>query len=222
MIKWRFRFVVLLAAVAVSVGSWAAPAGAAVGDFVERTVAYSAGGLNRITTGPDGNVWFTKAGANQIGRMTPAGVFSEFNIPTPDSSPIDITTGPDGALWFTEFTGRIGRITTSGQITEFPVFRQKPGTLPQGERIFLFGITGGPDGALWFIANCCAPDRLDSFIGRITTSGGITLYPVKKGTSPAVGITTGPDGNLWYAATNVPCNNKNRLCNSASRVASSG
>ena len=33
-----------------------------------------------------------------------------------------ITMGPDGALWFTETSAdRIGRITTDGQITEFPL-----------------------------------------------------------------------------------------------------
>ncbi len=32
-----------------------------------------------------------------------------------------ITTGPDGALWFTELIDQIGRITTAGVITEFPI-----------------------------------------------------------------------------------------------------
>jgi streptogramin lyase len=33
-----------------------------------------------------------------------------------------ITTGPDGALWFTEQNAsKIGRITTAGVITEFPL-----------------------------------------------------------------------------------------------------
>ena len=47
---------------------------------------------------------------------------TESTIPTANSNPIDITAGPDGALWFTEYGGnKIGRITTSGNITEFPL-----------------------------------------------------------------------------------------------------
>jgi streptogramin lyase len=47
-----------------------------------------------ITTGPDGALWFTEFGANQIGRITTAGVITEFPIPTAGSEPQGITTGP--------------------------------------------------------------------------------------------------------------------------------
>src|SRR6266496_6023730 len=64
-----------------------------------------------------------------------------FPIPTSDSSPHGITAGPDGNLWFTEYYGnQIGRITTSGTITEFP--------LPTG--IAPYEITTGEDGNVWF------------------------------------------------------------------------
>jgi virginiamycin B lyase len=36
--------------------------------------------------------------------------------------PAAMVAGPDGALWFTEIHGnQIGRITTSGQITEYAI-----------------------------------------------------------------------------------------------------
>ncbi len=64
-----------------------------------------------ITTGPDGNLWFTQFFAGQIGKVTTSGVFTEFPIPTANSGPLGITAGPDGNLWFTEQTSRqIGRI----------------------------------------------------------------------------------------------------------------
>lgn len=175
-------------------------ANAAVGDIIERRVpGTTTGGLNRVTTGPDGNIWFTDGGNNQIGRMTPAGVFTGFNLPTPNSGPVDITTGPDGALWFTEFEGKIGRITTSGQITEFPLL------LSPGVNRHPLGITNGPDGALWFITDCCDPaPGNNGKVGRITTAGAITLFSVQPGTAPAPGITTGLDGNLWYSASASP------------------
>jgi len=53
-----------------------------------------------------------------------------------------ITAGPYGAIWFTDTTNNaIGRITTSGTITEF--------TIPTGSSQ-PNGITVGPDGNLWF------------------------------------------------------------------------
>jgi len=35
--------------------------------------------------------------------------------------PSFIASGPDGNLWFTEPTGKIGRLTPAGALTEFPV-----------------------------------------------------------------------------------------------------
>jgi len=137
-----------------------------------------------ITSGPDGNLWFTERFGNNIGRITPAGVITEFPIPTGGSEPDGgITSGPDGNLWFTEGTGnRIGRITTAGVITEFLV--------PTGGS-FPIGITLGPDGNLWFA------EAFAIKIGRITTSGTITEYPIPGGGQP-LWITAGPDGNLWF------------------------
>ena len=43
-----------------------------------------------------------KTDGNKIGRITTAGAFTEYPIPTASSNPEGITAGPDGALWFTE------------------------------------------------------------------------------------------------------------------------
>jgi len=58
--------------------------------------ALSSGGLGRIAgvwaegiaSGPDGDIWFTEAGGNNIGHMTAAGVVTEYPIPTANSSPL--------------------------------------------------------------------------------------------------------------------------------------
>ena len=57
-----------------------------------------------ITAGPDGNLWFTEISATRSARITPAGVVTEFPIPTA-RAPRGITAGPDGNLWFAEFSG---------------------------------------------------------------------------------------------------------------------
>jgi virginiamycin B lyase len=50
--------------------------------------------------------------ANQIGRVTTYGVFTELPIPTAGSYPFGISAGPSGTLWFTEIDGNsIGAIT---------------------------------------------------------------------------------------------------------------
>ena len=107
-------------------------------------------------------------------------VVAEFPIPTNNSFPQGITAGPDGNLWFTELIGdKIGRITTTGSITEFAL----PAT-PNP-----FGIAPGPDGNLWFAENG-SPN-----VGRITTAGSISEFPVS---SRNLNIVAGPDGNMWF------------------------
>ena len=90
-----------------------------------------------MTAGPDGNLWFTETNGN-IGRITPAGVITEFQT---DVAPLsDITTGPDGNLWFIG-TSTVGRITPTGAITSYQA--QTVGGGPEY-------IITGPDGNLWF------------------------------------------------------------------------
>ena len=118
------------------------------------------------------------------------GMISEFPLPTPNNQLGDITAGPDGAVWFTEIipnaqngsvtiTGKIGRITPAGHISEFPL----------SSNSYARGITAGPDGNLWFTE----PGK----IGRITPAGHISEFPVPT-RSNLLGITAGPDGNLWF------------------------
>ncbi len=170
-----------------------------------------------ITAGPDGALWFVGV-PGKIGRITTAGVVTEFTVPdvapppessagTPATAPMwtSITAGPDGALWFTGVPGEIGRITTSGVVTEFPVPALAPP--PPGSTVppaTVNGIVAGPDGALWFAGE---PGE----IGRITTSGVVTEFPVPDappsagspaGTAGTVvtptSIAAGSDGALWF------------------------
>lgn len=81
---------------------------------------YAAPYPNRITTGPDRNLWVTMQGA--IGRMTTGGYFTEFLLPANSTGTGGIAAGPDGNLWFTETSsGKIGKISTAGFVTEYPI-----------------------------------------------------------------------------------------------------
>ena len=136
-----------------------------------------------VTLGPDGNLWFAQM-LDRIGRMTPAGVVTQFPTPTSGSQPQDIVAGPDGALWFTENgKNQIGRLTTDGSFTEYPI--PTASSSP-------FGIASGPDGALWFT------ESNTNKIGRVDTSGSFTEFPIPSTNSMPQFIASGPDGNLWF------------------------
>jgi virginiamycin B lyase len=91
-----------------------------------------------ITAGSDGNLWIAESGL--IAKVNTSGsILAEYSLPAP---PQGITEGPDGAVWFTDATNNaIGRITTSGTVTEFTI------TTPSASPL---GITVGPDGNIWF------------------------------------------------------------------------
>ena len=149
-----------------------------------------------ITAGPEGSLWFTESlfGFGEINRITPAGQIKR--VKQTAGAPTGITTGPDGNLWFSVMeeeilepsaAGRIGRLTPSGRLTEFPPIPSGP-TDANPE-----GITTGPDGNLWFA------DLTYARIGRITLSGQLVEFRVPSG-NVSGSITAGPDGNLWFSA----------------------
>jgi virginiamycin B lyase len=108
----------------------------------------------------------------------------DFNEYLVSGSATGIASGPDGALWFVDDVGNsIGRITTAGAITEFPIPTATSGPV---------AITAGPDGALWFT------EQGGNNIGRITTAGAITEFPIPTPTSFPNAIVAGPDGALWF------------------------
>ncbi len=159
-----------------------------------------AGAPTSVAVAPDGSVWFTELTTGTIGELSPGGVIVEHPLAgaTPggfgNAEPYSIVLGPDGALWFTEQAlGRIGRISPDGVLEEFAI--PGPPGIARGE----YGspapryITVGPDGALWFT------DGGDESIGRITTAGQISEYPIGTRTpsSPEGIVTVG--GELWFA-----------------------
>ena len=157
--------------------------------------------LSNITSGPDGNMWFiasTNSGNSvgaAIGRITMSGVVTLFRLPNYRGCcyyrPGDITAGPDGALWFTNFYTTdgpsIGRISTDGALTSYPVAGHPD------------HIAAGSDGALWF-TNCPSCPGGNGTIGsieRITVDGSITVFTSRLTGRPE-GIATAPNGTVWF------------------------
>ncbi len=120
-------------------------------------------GTSRITAGPDGALWFT-IDSGGIGRISTAGMVTEFSAGLAGTEPLGITTGPDGALWFTDFAqNRIGRITTSGAVSLYSA-GISAGAGPQA-------ITTGPDGNLWFT------EALGHRVGKVVINGATDTGP---------------------------------------------
>lgn len=146
-----------------------------------------------IAAGSDGNLWFTEFTIPaSIGKIATTGAsFTEFPF-SDHGEPFDIAAGPDGNLWFTQTIANIGRITTSGSISQFAI----PSCCPLTGANRGDGITTGPDGNLWFT------EINGNNIDRITTTGFVTQFPIPTANSNPFGITAGPDGNLWFTEIN--------------------
>jgi len=139
--------------------------------------------LRDIATGADGALWFNKW-CTGLSRITTQGVVTDY--PTM-SCPFGMVNGPDSALWFADMF-QVGRITSEGVITAFP--------LPQYSAQ---AIALGSDGALWFTAYRVSwPTATSPTIGRITTAGSITKFPLRADQGFAYLIASGPDGALWF------------------------
>jgi len=167
----------------------------------------------RITAGPDGNLYFIVFGAGSqqfgVGKITTGGFISYVSAFSTDAPNFEdyLTFGSDGNLWVTDTFGHnIFRIASNG-ITAFAV-----GTY-NGVQEAAYGITTGPDGQLWFTTFDA------NVLGRITTAGAITLYPTPS-CSPASACGSGGGivrraKAVWYT---LPGNHEDEDVVEASRL----
>jgi virginiamycin B lyase len=131
----------------------------------------------------DGSVWWTGKAGGVIGRLDPStGRMRVFPLPDRGSKPIYIAQGCNG-MYFTELAGsRIGRITTSGQITEWatPTAHAMPiAVAPHNCRIWFSEAMGHHFGVL-------DPQKPP-----------ITEYPLPKPDEQLAGLAFDRTGRLW-------------------------
>lgn len=142
-----------------------------------------------ICEGPDGNLWFTSAANNRIGRITTAGVITTYTSAS-FNFPVGICAGPDGNLWVASFGNQsIVKVNTSGTVLNTYT--------SVGNLGGVYGICAGPDGNLW--ATSSSSDK----ICKVTTAGVVTPYTDAALDGPN-GICAGPDGNLWFVCNDTP------------------
>lgn len=145
----------------------------------------------QITFDKDGNVWFTDARANAIGRLDPISAeIKMFPIPTKDSGPLGITMDKKGQVWFTEILGdRIGRLDTArGLMDEFLLDKNSGPAL----------ITSDSNGNIWFtLAYVGGIAMLEPEKVSAGTGNGITQYALDGFFSP-FGLAVSDD-TIWVS-----------------------
>lgn len=154
------------------VTSYAAPAGAIPSE---------------IAKGPDGNLWVTDS-SGAILQVTTAGAFTRYTAGlTTGASPQAIVAASDGNLYFTEpffstsRNDKVGRITTSGIITELGSLA--PNSYPNQLAI-------GKNGNLYFT------EYNTGNLGEVTIPG-LKISETPLGLTQGGGIVNGVDNNLW-------------------------
>jgi streptogramin lyase len=122
-------------------------------------------GPRKIIAVNPGEVWFTLANSNQLGRLmvesATSYTFDMFDLPTPNSEPYDLVF--DGAfIWVTEHLGNKVRKFDVGSelfVAEYAAVTEESGPA---------GIDIGPDGHIWFAEmNINRIGRIDPIAGEV-------------------------------------------------------
>ena len=138
-----------------------------------------------VTTGYDGNLWFTTGAGNSVASLSVSGVFTQYALPRPDSWPSRIMKGPNQSMWFIERYG-VGRIDARGSVTEFSIPIRGAGAE---------SISAAPDGTLLVSGSIGGGG---AFLAKVTGDGEFHVR-----TWPSWGQLSSHavdrDGTVWLA-----------------------
>lgn len=174
--------------------------------------SYSVGTVTAgITTGTDGNLWFTEplSTANKIGRMTTAGVVTTYAIPTAVAGSNAIAAGPNSTFWFTEAAAnKVGRLIvdeTRPTVT-FTAPSSFAGPFPVGPTV---SISASDENGL----SSMAIHVYTSANVLLTTCGSATPAELAAG-SMSCDLSGLPSGNYYIKAGAFDTFGNNRTINS--------
>lgn len=152
-----------------------------------------------LALGPDGTPWFTqKCGSfsgdgskskTSLSHLGPDGTIARESIAAKDY-PVALAIGPEGTVWFGAWAfyeaSHIGRLSTSGDLNEFPLSNGSP-----------YQLATGPEGRLWFADN--PKGHGPSFVSMgVEGDLGEPICADPKCDLEPTGLTPAPDGSLWY------------------------
>jgi len=165
-------------------GAWVNGVGGAVGatghGCTEFPLANQHASLGGITSGPDGDVWFTELGAHAVAKINGSGCVTEYSMSS-NSISSALTSTPDGHIWFAGVQDLITRMATDGTMV-------RPFTV---SAVLVRTLVVGPDGNIWY------PDG--SKVSRLAPDGTVTSYTLHSNASAPSGIAVGSGGVVWYA-----------------------
>lgn len=130
-----------------------------------------------ITAGPDGAMWFAEPGGDHVGRITMTGEITLFPVPPEIGEPGDLVAAR-GALWFAGSRDRLGRVSTSGEVSSVDV-----------KTYYVNAVEADDRGRVWFGGN--------SAVGYVDLDGSV--HRIELPDVPLIrSIAVGPDGALWF------------------------
>ncbi|RFM26766.1 hypothetical protein DXN05_17375 [Deminuibacter soli] len=149
---------------------------------------------NGINTAPHGigldadgqTIWFTGKRTSTVGRITPDGTVTHYQLNTLASLPIFLSAGGKNSMWGTELLGNcIYHVNYNGKVNEY--------TIPTGNSRPIAVIKDPENDTMWFTQEAGVK------IGRIDAAGNISEYPI-----PAIqpndiiaSLCFDNDMNLW-------------------------
>jgi streptogramin lyase len=156
---------------------------------------------NFLTTGADGNVWFTDFDTGEVGSIAPGtGAITHYTITsdltTGGAEPEAIVAGPSSTMYFADFNSNaIGSISTSTAATlgsSAPITETDITTANANPRGIAYNTVCSPN--IWFT------EYNGNKIGTLsTTTMTITEYDAGLTTAAMPDqIACGPDGNFWF------------------------
>lgn len=196
------------------------------GDGSVSVAATPSGVITTVAATSSSDPWFFIAGG-KVGTLNGSGTVSEYTMGYVASQVFALTIGRDGRPWFADARGKLGTVTSAGQVSlvgadvtganvqfiaagpndSAPLWATDIGNdailkyqmdnsapvkfdLTAGDDPN--GIATGADGNVWFTAFA------GNYIGKITTSGTVTRYPLPNAGSSPDQIALGPDGAMWF------------------------
>jgi len=138
--------------------------------------------LARLSTAPDGAVWFAEESAYSITRLKD-GVFTRYPVGGPGVPAFGVAVDAGGTVWGTlPRANRLVRISPHGEVAELD---------PPTRGAHLGDIAVGPDGAVWFL------EMQANKIGRFAENR-FTEFPLPARSAGLTALATAPDGAVWF------------------------
>lgn len=148
-----------------------------------------------LTRGPDGNLWFAEV-RDRVGRLTPAGALSEFDLPD-GMAPFQVVGTPDGRILATGTatvgkapnqvtTALVATVSTTGAIST-------AGPTGTAGIASTAGVTS--DNQVWL------PSKDRKSLLQTDLAGKLTGKSVGLGSTEVSDVTVGPDDAVWFIST---------------------